>query len=85
MTWTNLKTCAFLREMTDNKLMSNAKEAITLVALSAGIGYAVKKAMSKSVTSDPSSSLMNAAEWTGVMLGAIYARDYLIKEKVIPT
>ena len=70
--------------MTDSKLMSNAKEAITLVALSAGIGYAVKKALRKAVTSDPSSSLMNAVEWTGVMLGAIYARDYLIEQKIVP-
>ena len=70
--------------MTDSKLMSNAKEAITLVALSAGIGYAVKKALRKAVTSDPSSSLMNAVEWTGVMLVAIFARDYLVEQKIIP-
>ena len=69
----------------ENKLVSNAKEAVALVAISAGIGYAVKKALRKAVTSDPSSSLMNAVEWTGVMIGAIYARDYLKDQKIIPT
>ena len=69
----------------DSKLVSNAKEAVALVAISAGIGYAVKKGLRKAVTSDPSSSLMNAVEWTGVMIAAIYARDYLVEQKIIPT
>ena len=69
---------------TENKLIKYAKEAVTLVGISAGIGFVGKKVLKKNLTNDPSSSLMNAAEWVAVMVGAIYARDYLIKEKIIP-
>ena len=72
--------------MSDNKLVNNVKEALALVAISAGIGWASKKALRKAVTNDPSASVtMNMAEWVAVMTGAIYARDYLINQKIIPT
>ena len=71
--------------MSDNKLVNNVKEALALVVISAGIGWASKKALRKAVTNDPSASVMNMAEWVAVMTGAIYARDYLINQKIIPT
>ena len=70
--------------MSDNKLVKNVKDALALVAISAGIGYACKKALRKAVTNDPSASVMNAAEWVAVMTAAIYARDYLVDQKIIP-
>ena len=36
--------------MSDNKLVNNVKEALALVAISAGIGWASKKALRKAVT-----------------------------------
>ena len=70
--------------MSENKLVNNVKEALALVAISAGIGWATKKALRKAVTNDPSASVMNMAEWVAVMTGGIYARDYLIDQKIIP-
>ena len=70
--------------MAENKLMNNIKESLALVALSAGIGWTTKKVLKRSVTNDPSTNMMNMAEWVAVMTGAIYARDYLVDQKVIP-
>ena len=64
--------------------MNNIKESLALVALSAGIGWTTKKVLKRSVTNDPSTNMMNMAEWVAVMTGAIYARDYLVDQKVIP-
>ena len=70
--------------MSDNNLVKNVKNALALVAISAGIGWASKKVLRKAVTNDPSASVMNMAEWVAVMTGAIYARDYLVDQKIIP-
>ena len=64
--------------------MNNVKGALALVAISAGIGWASKKTLRKAVTNDPSASVMNLGEWVAVMTGAIYARDYLVDQKIIP-
>ena len=71
-------------KLAENKLVENVKKAFSLVAISAGIGWASKKALRKAVTNDPSASVMNMAEWIAVMTGAIYARDYLFDQKIIP-
>ena len=70
--------------MSDNKLVKNVKDALALVAISAGTGWASKKALRKVVTNDPSASVMNMAEWVAVMTEAIYARDYLVDQTIIP-
>ena len=64
--------------------MSNVKEALTLVAISAGIGWVSMKALRKAVTNDPSASVMDMVEWVAVMTGTIYARDYLVDQKIMP-
>lgn len=71
--------------MSENKLVENVKKALGLVAISAGIGYASKKALRKAVTNDPSASVMNMPEWVTGIDRAIYARDYLVDQKIIPT
>ena len=70
---------------TDSKLMKTVTDASVIVGLSAGVGYLAKKAMRESFLSDPSASVINYAKWVAVMAGSIYLKDYLEKQKILPT
>ena len=70
----------------DKKLTKTLIESATLVSIAAGLGYLSKKVLkTSSLTNDPSSSLENYAKWTAVLTVAIYTRDYLEKEKILPS
>ena len=71
--------------MSDNKLVKTVIEAATLTGLAAGIGWAAKKVVKETFTSDPSSSAMNYVKFTVVMAGSIALRQYLKDQKIIPT
>ena len=68
----------------DSKLGKTVVEASTLVAISAGVGYICKKFLKTSVTNDPSNSIENYGKFTAVLVGSLYIRDYLQKEKILP-
>ena len=70
--------------MSDNKLVKIVLDAATLVGLTAGIGWAAKKAFDKSFTRDPSNSFENYAMFTGVMAGSIALKQYLEDQKILP-
>ena len=70
--------------MSDNKLVKTILDAATLTGLVAGIGWVAKKVVKKNLTSDPSSNVMNYAEFTLVMTGAIAAKKYLEDQKILP-
>ena len=69
----------------DSKLGKTVVESATLVAISAGVGYICKKFFKTSVTNDPSNSIENYGKWVFVLSASLYARDYLQKEKIIPS
>lgn len=71
--------------MSDNKLVKTVTDAAVLVGISTGVGYVAKKAMRESFISDPSSSIMNYGKWVVVLSGSIYLKDYLEKEKILPS
>ena len=68
----------------DSKLGRVVIEASTLVGISAGVGYIAKKILKTSVTNDPSNSIEKYGKWVAALTAAIYTRDYLQKEKILP-
>ena len=71
--------------MSDNKLVKTVMEAATLTVIAAGIGLASKRVLKETVTADPSTSIMNYVKFTGVMAASIALRDYLEKQKILPS
>ena len=67
-----------------NKLVQTVTDAAVLVGLSAAIGWAGKKVLKESLTSDPSTNFMNYGEWVAVMTGSLYLKEYLTDKKIIP-
>ena len=65
--------------------MKTVEEAAVLTSIVAGIGWVGKKALKETFTGDPSSSVMNYVKMTAAVAGGIALRDYLQKEKYIPT
>jgi len=70
--------------MPDNKLVKTIKDAATLTGLAAGIGWVAKKVLKEDVTGNPSTNVMNYVKFTAVMAASIAAKDYLVKEKILP-
>ena len=66
-------------------VMKTVEEAAVLTSIVAGIGWVGKKALKETFTGDPSSSVMNYVKMTAAVAGGIALRDYLQKEKYIPT
>ena len=71
--------------MSDNKLVKTVMEAATLAGLAAGIGWVGKKVLKEDLTANPSTNIMNYAKFTAVMAGSIALRDYLEKQKTLPS
>jgi len=80
-----LKKYFFDITMSDNKLVKTVMEAATLTGLAAGIGWVGKKALKEDLTANPSTNIMNYAKFTAVMAGSIALRDYLEKQKILPS
>jgi len=70
--------------MSDNKLVKTVIDAATLTGLAAGIGWAAKKVVKETFTSDPSSSFMNYMKFTVVIAGSIGLKGYLEDQKILP-
>jgi len=70
--------------MSDNKLVKSIMDAATLTALAAGIGWVSKKVLKEDLTANPSTSVKNYVKFTAVMAASIAAKDYLVKEKILP-
>ena len=68
----------------DNKLVKTLLDAATLTGLTAGIGWAAKKAFRRSFTGDPSESLENYAMFTAALAGSIALKKYLEDQKILP-
>ena len=72
--------------MSDNKLVKTLTDAATVTGLAAGIGFlAKKKVINESMTSDPSSNLMNYVKFTVVIAASLATKDYLEKQKILPS
>ena len=67
--------------MSDNKLVKTLTDA----GLAAGIGFLAKKVINESMTSDPSSNLMNYVKFTVVIAASLATKDYLEKQKILPS
>ena len=67
--------------MSDNKLVKTLTDAATVTGLAAGIGFLAKKVINESMTSDPSSNLMNYVKFTVVIAASLATKDYLEKQK----
>ena len=65
--------------------MKTVEQAAVLTSIVAAIGWVGKKALKETFTGDPSSSVMNYVKMTAAMTGSIALRDYLIKEKYLPS
>ena len=70
---------------TTNKLVKTLTDAATVTGLAAGIGFLAKKVINESMTSDPSSNLMNYVKFTVVIAASLATKDYLEKQKVLPS
>ena len=68
--------------MSENKLVKTVTDASVLIGLSAGVGYIAKKAIKESFINDPSS---NYGKWVAVLSGSMYLKEYLEKQKILPS
>ena len=68
----------------DSKLGKVVVKSASLVAIASGVNYLSKRVVKTSFTNDPSNSIENYGKWVAVLTAAIYARDYLQKEKILP-
>ena len=71
--------------MSDNKLVKTLTDAATVTGLAAGIRFLAKKGINESMTSDPSSNLMNYVKFTVVIAASLATKDYLEKQKILPS
>ena len=71
--------------MSDNNLVKTLTEAATVTGLSAGIGFLAKNVIKEPMTSDPSSNLMNYIKFTVVIAASLATKDYLEKQKILPS
>ena len=71
--------------MSDNKLVKMLTDAAEITGLAAGIGWIVKKVIKEPMTSDPSSNLMNYVKFTVVIAASLATKDYLEKQKILPS
>ena len=71
--------------MSDNKLVKTLTDVATVTGLAAGIGFLAKKVINEPMTSDPSSNLMNYVKFTVVIAASLAAKDYLEKQKILPS
>ena len=55
----------------DSKLGKTVAESLTLVGISAGVGYIAKKFLKTTVTNDPSNSIENYGKWVAALTAAI--------------
>ena len=67
--------------MSNNKLV----KTWTLTGLAAGIIWIVKKVVKEDFTADPSTNVMNHAQFISVMAGNIALKQYLEDQKILPT
>ena len=70
--------------MSDSSLVKTILDAATLTGIVAGIGWASKKVVKESFTSDPSSNVMNYAKFTAAMAVSIAVKQYLEEKKILP-
>ena len=70
--------------MCDNKVVKTLTDAAGITGLAAGIGFLAKKVIKEPMTSDPSSNLMNYVKFT-VVIAALATKDYLEKQKILPS
>ena len=68
----------------ENKLIKIVTDSAVIIGLSAGVGFAAKKAMKESFLSDPSSNITNYGKWVAVLSGAMALKDYLETQKILP-
>jgi len=71
--------------MDNNRMVKTVIDSAIVVGLAAGIGYLGKKMLKENVLGDLSSSLANYGKLTVVVAGSIALKDYLEREKIIPT
>ena len=71
--------------MTENKAVKIVMDFAVIVGLSAGIGYVAKKILKENFLGDPSSNLGNYGKLTLVVAASIATKEYLEKQKIIPS
>ena len=71
--------------MSDNKLVKTMTDAATITGLAAGFGWLAKKVIKETITSDPSSNLMNYVKFTVIIAASLATKDYLEKQKILPS
>ena len=70
--------------MSDNKVVKTLIDGATLTGLTAGIGWAAKRAFNKSFTADPSNSFENFGLLTLTLSTAIALKEWLKKNGYWP-
>ena len=68
-----------------SQVMKTVEEALILTSIVAGVGWVGKKVLKETFTGDPSTNVMNYVKMTAAVAGSIAVKDYLQKEKIIPT
>ena len=71
--------------MYDNKLVKTLTDAATVTGLATGVGFLARKVINEPMTSDPSSNLMNYVKFTVVIAASLATKDYLEKQKILPS
>ena len=66
-----------------NKLVKTVTDS-AVIGLTAGVGYLAKKMLKENFLGDPSSSIMNYAKFTAVLVGSMALKTYLEDQKIIP-
>ena len=72
-------------KMSDNKLVKTLTDATAITGLAAGIGFLARKVIKEPMTSDPSTNLMNNVKFTVVIAASLATKDYLEKQKILPS
>ena len=70
---------------TENKAVKIVMDSAVIVGLSAGIGFVAKKILKENFLGDPSSNLGNYGKLTLVVAASVATKEYLEKQKIIPT
>ena len=70
---------------TENKAVKIVMDSAVIVGLSAGIGYVAKKILKENFLGDPSSNLGNYGKLTLVVAASMATKEYLEKQKIIPS
>ena len=71
--------------MSDNKLVKEIMDAVTLTGIADGIGWIANKTVKETLAGDPSSNVTNHAKLTAVMAGSVVLKQRFEDQTILQT